>query len=229
MLSKVKYTAPKNLEADKTVVIELATEKNGVLSDPIGVTLTAKAPVKPNEPTISGPDEVEENTTETYNLTFNETDAFDVSVTTTNGTATLSESKDSVSFTAPSVEKDEQATLTVTATRGTKSTSVTKAITIKNQKSEALVAFSSNATEVEEQAEVVISFTNAVGVLNVTEISDTITAVVDNQTVKVTGVKAGAGSFKVSQTETGKSESEAITITITVTAKAEQSESEGKE
>ena len=220
MLSKVVYTAPENLESDKTVVIDLSTVKNGVESDPIGVTLTAKAPVKPNEPTISGPSEVGEGVTATFNVTFNETDAFEAKVSVTKGTATLSETKDSVSFVAPMVESDEQVTLTVTATRGTKSTSSTKTITIKNQVSEKLIAKSSNATEVEEQAEVVLSFTNAVGTLTVSEISDPITAVVEGQTVKVTGVTAGSGTFKVTQTESGKAESEALDVSITVTAKA---------
>ena len=226
MLSRVIYTAPKDLDSDKSVTIVLTSEKNGFESNPIEVSLTAKAPKQPNDPIISGPEEVEENTKATYNVTFNETETFDADVTVSKGSIKFNALRNAVEFTAPNVEGDTVVTITVTAKRGSKKAETQKVITVKNkiEKSATLVTSSSNPTEVEVESSIDINFDNANGVLKVTETTDTISTLVESNKVTVIGASEGAASFKVSQTETNKTESDTITVNLTVTAKAEQTE-----
>ena len=217
MTSKVIYTPPTNLEEDKQVVISLTTEKDGYISNPVEVTLTAKAPAQPNMPVIDGPSEVKEGATASFPVTFNEQSTFDAEIKVSAGSIAFNALRTSAEYTAPSVDSDTEVTITVIAKRGTKKAEATKVIKVIAKGTSLTPELADNqVTEVSKGKELVVAFKNVTGTLKVSEVSDTITAVVDSNTVKVTGKTVGAGSFKVTQTETDKEESAALTVSITV-------------
>ena len=170
---------------------------------------------EPNAPVVEGPSEITENSVATFTAQVEEDCV--LSAESDGGDCVVT--GNSVVFTPTKVDKDSNVDIVFTASRKSKTASTTKSILVKNvlEASAKLELADSQELRVEKSKDLIINFKNANGTLKVSNTSEFYgTAVVESNTIKVTGANAGNINLSVTQTEADKAESEALEIQVEV-------------
>lgn len=212
--STIKLTLD-DLDADADGVIVIKAKRGKFES--AETTISFKILItEPQAPVVEGPAEVKEN--EVANFTAEIESDCKLTAESSGGDCAVTDDN-RVVFTPAKVTEDSEVEIVFTATRKSKTASITKSILVKNvlEPSAKLELVDNQVLRVEKDKDLVIAFKNANGVLAVTNSGEYYgTAVVESNTIKVSGLNAGSINLKVTQTETDKSVSEALDITVEV-------------
>ena len=211
--SKIKVNFP-DQNTDYDVNLKIKATRGKFSSGETEFNINVVIPI-PTAPVVSGSYLVNEKETLTFIVSVESDCTLEASAL--KGTCAISGKN--VIYTAPEVSADDTDTITFTSKRKSKVTSVTKEIQITNvkEKSASLELADSQALKVLKGSNLVINFKSVEGTLAVTNNSEYYgAAVVEGNTIKISGTENGTMNISVTQTETDKLPSDALDIQIKV-------------
>ena len=165
---------------------------------------------------IVGPTEIYEGHTAKFSLLNPEAG---VSYSGTSKAGSIAFSKNIFTFTPPSITQTKAFTLSFLGTKKSKVTSKQIAILVKNLTEKAnKLEIASTIFSVKKGAKIEILFKSVEGVLEVTNLTDSIgTAAVEGNKLIITGIAAGTAKFSVTQTGDYTLPSDPLEFSISVT------------